>query len=141
MKQMPLIVKVVLAGLLSSLITSILFLVFDLAGVFQSLGIPMRVPVEKSILEWFAMRLVIPGFCSLLFLLPVAATVSNLLRGLVIGMVPAAHLLFIGVPINDKGILAMGIGTSVILVAVLFSLLWGALAGLFLDRIVRNSAS
>lgn len=141
MKQLPLIVKVVLAGLLSSLITSILFLVFDLAGVFQSLGIPMRVPVEKSILEWFAMRLVIPGFCSLLFLLPVAATASNFLRGLVIGMVPAAHLLFIGVPINDKGILAMGIGTSVILVAVLFSLLWGALAGLFLDRIVRNSAS
>lgn len=138
---MPLIVKVVLAGLLSSLITSILFLVFDLAGVFQSLGIPMRVPVDKSILEWFAMRLVIPGFCSLLFLLPVAATVSNLLRGLVIGGVPAAHLLFIGVPINEKGILAMGLGTSVILVAVLFSLLWGALAGWFLDRIVHNSAS
>ena len=140
-KQLPLIVKVVLAGLVSSLITSVLFLALDFFGVFQSLGIPIGVPVDKSILEWFAMRLVIPGFCSLLFLLPVAPTVSNLLRGLVIGAVPAAHLLFIGIPINEKGILAMDLGISVILIAVFFSLLWGALAGLILDRFVRSSDS
>ena len=141
MNQMPLIVKVIIAGVVSSLIISVLFLALDFLGVFQSLGIPMRVPVDKSILEWFAMRLVIPGFCSLLFLLPVAATVSNLMRGLVIGLLPAGHLLFIGVPINDMGIVEMNLGTSVILIAIVFSLFWGGLAGLILDRIVRNPGS
>ena len=141
MNQMPLIVKVVIAGVVSSLITSIIFLAFDLLGIFQTFDIPMRVPVDTPILKWFGMRMVIPGFCSLLFLLPVATTASNLLRGLVIGLVPAAHLLFIGVPINDKGILEMGLGISVILIAILFSLFWGALAGLILDWIVRSSGS
>jgi hypothetical protein len=35
----------------------------------------------------------------------------------------------------------MDLGISVILIAIFFSLLWGALAGLILDRFVRSSDS
>jgi len=132
--RLPPFLQVILAGILASLLTSLIFLGFDLGGVFHGLGIPIR--AEDDLIRWFGVRLIFPGFLALLLLLPVLTDWRLWQRGLLIGLIPAAELFLYRYPFDKKiGFFGLDLGLSVTLSALFFSLLWGAMTGWLLHKL------
>lgn len=131
--RLPPFLQVILAGVFASLLTSLIFLALDLSGAFATLGVPMGAPPD--FLPWLGIRLLYGGFFALLLLLPFFGTWILWQKGLLIGLIPAAELFFYRYPF-DKGIgfFGLDVGISVPIVALFFSLLWGAMTGWLLTR-------
>lgn len=131
MSRFPPIVQVLAAGSVAGLISSLLFLLADLAGVFDLLGVSMGAPANP--MPWLLQKVVEYALFALLFLIPVLTT-DQWKRGLVFGLAPAARLWFITFPAGGFGLFGIELGLGVPVSALVFNLFWGALTGWLLER-------
>ena len=119
------------AGAIAGLFTTILIWAFSEAGMFVRLGIPMAPDLHVS---WIYQRSFWGGLWGPIFLLPLLTHASQWRRGLLLGIAPALVTLLLFNPIKDGiGILGLQYGLYWPLVVLFFSLLWGAVAGWWLD--------
>ena len=124
--------KVLIAGALAGLAMSLVFLAFDLSGVFHTLGVRMSLPLDLA--RWVVEKLAEGALFALLFLVPVLAGQRHWERGLVVSAFPSAKLLLWSYPSLGFGFFGMKLGWEIPFVAIAFYLFWGAVAGLLLDR-------
>jgi hypothetical protein len=119
------------AGALAGLVTTILIWGFSQAGMFARLGIPMAPDLTAA---WIYQRSFWGGLWGPLFLLPLFRTWIQWKRGLIFGLAPGLVTLLLFNPIKDGiGILGLGFGPAWPVVVLAFAVMWGALAGLWLD--------
>jgi hypothetical protein len=123
---------VVTAGLVAAIVQGILILACSLSGIFQALGLPLEI---SPVLPWLYQRMAWGGLWGLLFLLPIPLGRTQV-RGLVLGLVPAAASLLFFLPLRDgQGWFGLRLGPLMPVVVVVFGLVWGAIAGMWLARV------
>ena len=124
MSRLPPFLQVIIAGVIASLLTSLIFLAFDLSGVFTGLGILLSAPPD--FLPWLGIRLMYGGFFALLLLVPILTNWRLWQRGLLFGLIPALYLFLWKWPfVQNVGFFGMKLGISVPITGLFFSLLWG----------------
>jgi len=122
---------VLAAGALAGLAQSIVIVVCAEFKLFHLLGLPMEVLLRPAYLY---QRFAWGAVWGLLFLLPVARGWPQARRGLIFSAGPAAGSLFYFLPFKDgHGLLGLKFGSMMPVVVVAFALLWGWLAGKWLD--------
>ena len=115
------------AGALAGLVTSVLIWIASQSGAFLVLGVPIVIELSPS---WVYMRVVWGGMWGVIFVLPVLVSWPGWRRGLIFGLAPAAATLLLFNPIKDGiGLLGLGFGPVWPVLVVVFSLLWGVIAG------------
>jgi hypothetical protein len=124
--------KVLIAGALAGLVMSLVFLAFDLFGVFHTLGISMSVPPDLG--RWMVIKVVEGALFCLLFLVPLLADSRHWERGLVVSIFYSAKVLVWDYPTQGIGFFGVRLGWEIPFVAIAFYLFWGVVAGLLLER-------
>ena len=129
------VIRVLLAGAFGGLINSLTLWIFGALGISPALGFTMTPDLTP---KWLIPRIVISGLWGLLFLLPVLQ--NNIFKkGLVLSIAPAIFMLFVVFPMKMKaGILGLNLGPTAPLFAVLFTMLWGLSAALWLRYIQKK---
>ena len=127
----------VVAGALAALVTSVLIWAVSQSGILTLVNVPLDQPLTSS---WIYKRMVWGGIWSLLFLLPWFSGRPQRQRGMIWGLVPSAATLLFFNPFWDRlGILGLAWGWGWPVVVILFNVLWGYLAGVWLDTIAARS--
>jgi hypothetical protein len=120
------------AGAVGGLITTFLIWVASQSGAFLIIGVPLVFEMTPG---WLYQRIVWGGLWGLVFLPPVLVSWRPWRRGLILGLAPAAATLLLFNPIKDGiGLFGLGLGPMMPVVVVLFSLVWGAIAGWYLGH-------
>lgn len=120
------------AGALAGFVTTILIWIASQSGAFVVLGIPLVFELTPARIY---QRVVWGGMWGLLFLLPMFLSWPGWRRGLVLGLAPAAATLLLFNPLKDGiGLFGLGFGPIWPVVVILFSMVWGALAGWWLSH-------
>jgi len=124
------------AGALAGFVTTILIWIASQSGAFLILGVPLVFDLTPG---WIYQRVVWGGLWGFVFLVPVFVSWPGWRRGLILGMGPAAATLLVFNPIKDGiGLFGLGLGAMMPIIVIVFSLLWGVIAGWwnghFLDR-------
>ena len=118
-------------GALAALVTSVLIWVVTQSGLLLLLGIPLDQPLTTA---WIYKRMIWGGIWGLLFLLPWLKAWPQRKRGLVWGVIPSLVTLLFFSPFYDGlGYLGLAWGWGWPVTIVVFNLLWGFLAGAWLD--------
>ena len=130
MGKVILIFKVLIAGILGGVLTSLALWVFDLAELFKLFSVPLSVPA--NIVPWMIERVIRDLPWALLLLLPLRTDLPQWQRGLVLGLGPGLVLLFFWLPAQGFGLMGLRGGLGLPLFALGFSLLWGSTTGYFL---------
>lgn len=125
-------IKVVVGGVVGSLGVSLVFWLLTASKLFAMFGIQMGTPAD--LLPWIIRRAVEGGIFGLLFLVPVMKNSYQWQRGLLFGLAPALKLWFWDYVRAGLGPFGIGLGLAVPILALFFSLLWGLLSGVVLDR-------
>lgn len=124
------------AGALGGLCQSLLIWLVGQLGFFIAVRLPLA---PELTLPWLYRRIVWGGLWGLVFLLPVLRRKAHWKRGLLLGLLPAAATLFYFLPFKDGlGYLGLALGTAMPAVVILFGLIWGQLAGFWLDRVTTR---
>ena len=122
----------VAAGAFAGFVTTLLIVAASQSGGFLVLGLPLNFELTPELIY---KRTVWGGLWGAIFVVPALVRWDNWRRGLVWGFAPAAATLLIFNPFKDDiGFLGLALGPSMPLVVLVFSLLWGAIAGWWLDR-------
>lgn len=132
MNKIAPLLQVLLAGLSASVVTSILIWIFTETGIFIVLGIPIAAPDQLG--GWILWRAVRGALWALLFLVPLLTASPHWIRGLLVSAGPILVLLLWRYPTGGEGWLGLEKGIMLPLAAILIWLLWGALAGLLVER-------
>lgn len=130
------VMQVFLAGALASLGTGLLVWLCSVSGSFAALGVP--VDISEVPMGWYLKRMLFGGLWALLFLVPVLNGQAHWMRGLIVALAPTAFLWFYSYPAEGRGILGLASGPLLPLNALFFWVLWGALTGLWLDRVASR---
>ena len=121
----------VAAGAVAGLATTILIWIASQSGSFVVLGLRLGFELTPG---WIYQRMVWGALWGLLFLLPFFQAWANWRRGLVWGLLPALATMLIFNPFKDQiGFFGLDLGAAMPVVVLVFSLLWGAIAGWWLD--------
>lgn len=127
------------AGALAGLITTILLWIVGQVGIFILLGVPFAPPLTTSMIYT---RVVWGGMWGLLFLLPVLPAWRWRMRGLLYGIVPSAAALLLFNPLKDGlGLFGLEMGLMWPVFVIAFNVLWGYLAGAWLDLSLAGTGS
>ncbi len=129
------VVRVLLAGLFGGLINSLAVWFFGVLGITPALGFYMTPDLTPN---WLMPRVLISGLWGLLFLLPIIK--RNLIKkGLVVSIAPAIFMLFFVFPVKMKvGVLGLKLGPTAPVFAILFTMLWGLSAAIWLKYIQKR---
>ena len=120
------------AGALGGAVQAVMIWFFGQLGLFIVMYLPLAPPLT---LPWLYQRMVWGGLWGLLFLLPVLRSWKHWKRGWLVGLFPAAGSLFYFLPFQDgHGMMGLNLGGAMPPVVIFFGLVWGMLAGMFLDR-------
>jgi hypothetical protein len=114
-------------GTFGALAASLLFWELGRDGVTAWLGIALHPSLSPA---WLYPRLVIGGLWGLLLLLPLFPD-RPATRGMLLGLVPAAHALFYQLPAAGRGLFGLGYGQLTPVLIVLLNLTWGMCAALW----------
>ncbi|MBI5556340.1 MAG: hypothetical protein HY885_01730 [Deltaproteobacteria bacterium] len=128
------IIKVIAAGMIGGAVNSLGIWLSGAVGINQALGFNMAPALTAS---WLMPRLISSGLWGLLFLLPFW-NCALIKKGVVLSLGPLALMLFMVFPKMGAGMLGMGLGTTAPLFALVFSLIWGVTAALFLKVIAHQ---
>ena len=124
--------KVFAAGAFAGLVQSFVLWFLALAGLFGLLAGEFDFPIS---LGHFSQRMVVSGVWAFLFLVPFLRTAPHWQRGLSIGLLRALlTLLFINPFVDQVGFLGLNFGWAWPLIVLFSNLLWGFLAGYWLDK-------
>ena len=124
--------KVFAAGAFAGFVQTVLLWILGLAGMFRLLSEPFEFPLSPSGLS---QRMVGGGLWALLFLVPLLKTAPHWQRGLAVGLLRALFTLLLINPFIDQvGFLGLGLGPAFPVIVLVFNLLWGVLAGYWLDK-------
>ncbi len=127
------------AGALAGLITTILLWIVGQVGIFILVGVPFAPPLTAV---WIYTRVVWGGLWGLLFLLPLLPAWRWRMRGLLYGVVPSAAALLLFNPLKDGlGLFGLEMGLMWPVFVIAFNLLWGYLAGAWLEMSLRGFGS
>ena len=119
------------AGAIAGLVTTILIWLVGRLGIFAIIGVPLAPDLSNI---WIYQRMVWGGLWGFQFLIPVMRGMPHWKRGLVFGTIPALASLFFFLPFKDgQGMLGLEMGPLMPVVVIVFNLLWGYLAGRWLD--------
>ena len=100
-------------------------------GIFVLLGTPLVFTLSSG---WIYQRMVWGGLWGLLFAIPLFGQWSQKKRGLLFSAAPAFASLVFFLPFKDnQGMLGLELGPMMPVLVILFSVLWGYLAGFWLD--------
>lgn len=134
MKSVIKIIRVFPAGVFGGLLNSIAVWGFGALGITPALGFAMAPALT---LKWLAPRLVFSGLWGLLFLLPFLRR-SLYKKGLLLSLAPTVFMLFVFFPKMGHGLMGLKLGNTAPLFAVLFNLLWGVGAAVWLKHIHKQ---
>ena len=124
--------KVFAAGAFAGLVQSVVLWLLGLAGLFGLLVGEFDFPIN---LGHFSQRMVVSGVWAFLFLVPLLRTAPHWRRGLWIGLLRALFTLLLTNPFVDQvGFLGLNFGWAWPLIVLFSNLLWGFLAGYWLDK-------
>lgn len=141
MNQLPKrIGATLLSGAIASMGIGIIIWGLHMAGVFKALSIP----IDLSNIDpqgWFLNRVVYGALCGLLFLIPVLKHLPQWKRGLAWGGVAPLPFFLVVYPDQGQGYFGLNSGVLLPLAAWFFWLLWGAGAGLWLEKTHRMPAN
>jgi hypothetical protein len=130
---------VLAAGALAGLAQAVIIVVCAEFRLFHLLGLPLDVLLRPAYLY---QRFAWGALWGLLFLLPLARGLPHARRGLIFAAGPAAGSLFYFLPFRDgHGWLGLRFGAMMPVVVIVFALLWGWMAGLWLDRAEGRAGS
>jgi hypothetical protein len=119
-------------GAVAGLLQTLIIVALSNLAIFQALGMPFKIPFT---LPYLYQRITWGGLWGLLFLIPLFTSWRNTNRGLIFALVPACASLFYFLPYQDNmGWFGLGMGTLWPGVVVIFAVLWGYIAGVWLDR-------
>ena len=126
--------KVFAAGAFAGLVQTLVLWIAGKAGLFNLLRGPFDFPLSSDLLV-LSRRMVGSGVWAFLFLVPILGTIPHWQRGLVIGLLRALFtLLFINPLVDQVGFLGLNFGLAWPLIVLFSNLLWGFLAGFWLDK-------
>ena len=115
------------AGALGGLVCSLLMWFLGYKGVTESFHISIAPSLTAA---WLYPRIVWGGVYGLLFILPMFPT-QFFVKGLLLGLVPAAVQLFVAYPLRaDSGFMGMALGAYTPLYILGLSILWGVITSL-----------
>jgi hypothetical protein len=118
------------AGSLGGLVNSLVAWIFGISGITAALGVKLA-PALTS--PWIYQRLVWGGIWGLLFLLPLFKG-APILRGAIYSLGPTFTQLFLVFPfMAGQGAMGMKLGVLTPLFVVMFNLVWGIAASLWLS--------
>jgi len=104
-------------------------------GIPQALGVQIAPPLDTTFIY---PELVWGGLWGLLFLVPLGR-LSFPIKGAVISLVPSLVQLFFLFPLKaHQGILGLQLGALTPLIVLIYTALWGILAGLWLQLGLRD---
>ncbi|MBI4082417.1 MAG: hypothetical protein HY423_07375 [Candidatus Lambdaproteobacteria bacterium] len=119
------------AGALAGFLLSLVIWLAGLFGLFLMLGIGF---IPQLTPGWMYQRVAWGGLWGLLFATPLLASLKPWRRGLVLSLFPAAAALLIFNPYKDGlGFFGLAMGPAWPFIVLFFNLLWGAMAGLWLQ--------
>jgi hypothetical protein len=122
----------VAAGAVGAILQTIIIVLLSELSIFQVLGMPFKIPFT---LPYLYQRITWGGIWGVLFVIPLLPNTRNWIRGLVFAAVPALASLLFFLPFHDDmGWFGLKMGVLWPVVVVGFALLWGFIAGSWLDR-------
>ena len=127
------IMMVILAGMVGGIVNSIGIWAFGALGINQALGFNM---VPTFSLPWVMPRIISSGLWGLLFLLPFWRK-DLIKKGMVLSIGPLLLMLFMVFPKMGAGVLGLKLGNTAPLFALVFTLIWGISAALFLKSVKK----
>ena len=124
--------KVFAAGAFAGFVQTVVLWILAQVGLFRLLSEPFDFPLNPSLLY---QRMIFGGVWALLFLVPLLRTAPHGQRGLSIGLLRALLTLLLINPFVDQvGVLGLNFGWAWPLIVLFSNLLWGFLAGYWLDK-------
>lgn len=132
MNKLPPLLQVLIAGGLAALATSLLIWVFTVSGLFVLMGIPVASPPDPT--HWFAWRIGSGCVYALLLFVPLLTERSQVLRGLIVSVIPMLKLFLWDYANSREGWFGLNLGVTLPLTVIITWLLWGAIVGLILER-------
>ena len=117
------------AGCLGGLINSLAVWLFGLYGITSAFGVKIAPQLSAA---WLYPRIVWGGIWGFLFFLPLMKK-NYLIRGLVFSLGPTLVQLLIVFPMKaNKGVMGLDLGTLTPLAVVVFNVVWGVTAAIWL---------
>jgi hypothetical protein len=127
------IIKVIVAGVFGGLVNSLGIWGFGALGINQALGFNFTPALT---IPWLMPRLISSGLWGLLFLLPFWR--ENLIKkGIVLSLGPLLLMLFMMFPKMGAGMMGLKLGSTAPVFALIFTLVWGITAALFLKTVKK----
>lgn len=131
MRKLPPFLQALIAGGLAALLTSVLIWLLTVTDLLALLGVPVAAPGNPT--SWIAWRIVWGCIFALLFFVPVLPQFGQVLRGLLVSLVPMAKLFLWDYPHGGEGWFGMNLGVLLPISAVVIWVLWGFIAGWLLE--------
>ena len=124
------------AGCLGGLFNSIVVWLFGVIGITQALGVSIAPPLTPA---WLYPRIVWGGLWGFLFFLPVVNE-RILLKGILLSIGPTLVQLFIVFPVQaGKGMLGFDLGILTPVFVIVFNMVWGLAAALWIRQAEMSS--
>ena len=127
------IITVILAGVIGGLVNSLGIWGFGALGINQALGFNFTPTLT---IPWLMPRLISSGLWGLLFLLPFWRE-DLIKKGIVLSLGPLLLMLFMMFPKMGAGMMGLKLGSTAPVFALIFTLVWGITAALFLKTIKK----
>ncbi len=126
---------VFVAGLVGGLLNCLAVWLFGVLGIPQALGVQIAPPLTTVLLY---SKLVWGGIWGVLFLIPLGQ-LSLPLRGLLFSLGPSLVQLFVVFPYQaQKGTMGLQLGALTPLFVLIYNVIWGVPAGLWLQWTQRD---
>lgn len=120
------------AGAIGAIVQTFVIVGLSELALFQALGMPFKIPFT---LPYLYQRVTWGGLWGLLFIIPLLPRMAHWKRGLIFAAAPALASLLFFLPFHDDmGWFGLKMGPLWPVVVILFALLWGFVAGSWLDR-------
>jgi len=122
----------VAAGAFGGILQTLIIVGLSELAIFQLLGMPFKIPFT---LPYLYQRITWGGIWGFLFLIPILPNTRHWIRGLIFSAAPALASLLFFLPFHDDmGWFGLKMGPAWPVVVVIFALVWGFIAGSWLDR-------
>ena len=121
------------AGAVGGVLQTLIIVALSEMSLFQLVGLPFKIPFT---LPYLYQRITWGGLWGLLFLIPLLPNTAHWKRGLIFAAGPALASLLFFLPFqDDMGWFGLKMGVVWPVVVVIFALIWGYIAGSWLDRV------